>query len=86
MTRGGVLVESPKLKQHIAVAPPPPANDGNAIRTSNVIYELLKEYIGVGIGGAAIHSVRTPAGKDNAIAILFEDGRDVIIRFEEVSL
>lgn len=73
-------VSTPKLKRHLRTAPPPPSNDGNAFLLSNMVYSLLRECA----PHTGIQSVRVPAGRDHAIAILFEDGRDVIVRFEEV--
>jgi hypothetical protein len=56
-----------------------PANDGNAARLADVLYELLKE-TGAHVGVERV----LPPTADNRLAVRFLDGRDVVVRFEEV--
>ena len=57
-----------------------PATDANAERLAELVYSLLKEsapHLGIDL-------VRPPnPAHNNAVAVLFSDGRDVVIVFTE---
>jgi hypothetical protein len=53
----------------------------NAAKLAQLVYELLRFQVR---GADSIELVRPPnPGHGHAIAVLFADGRDVVIRFEE---
>jgi hypothetical protein len=69
------------LKRWLSDAPPPAANDGNRAAVAAMVYARLYEARGT----LGIALVRPPNPEyEDTVAVLFDDGRDVIIRFEEV--